>query len=332
MDKKLFPDVFRPNYIFFLEDYKKEEQNLSNNNLMFIILLTVIIFYYGYDYFTKRKYTNIKVNQPRTPKIARKNNREIDSLEDEIEYFFYKRNKITKTIVILGDNNKKDNISKKFYDKIFLMNSIDRILSFLSRNKGTDLDIILHCEGANVSDCDLICSYLFRFSKDSHTNIYIPYYAFSSGTCIALCCDKIYLGPYAVLGPTDPQVDFSYGEESNETFSIGTYQKFLKGCMSKNKKYDVELEAINILMGLDADVMMDDNDQLMKNLLEKHIDNSLDVQIALMYLNKGNIPHHKPLTQDILNELKIKYEIFEDNDIFEIINKIVLLEGRLPRI
>lgn len=308
MNEDLFPEVPRPNYVIW--DDKNVEENPINN--IFISIIVILLIFVTYQYFSKKNNVIQKYY----------------TLEDEIDEFFIKRKK--KTIVILGDTNKKDNFNKRFTDKIFLMNSVNRILSFLSKNKGTDFDIILHCEGANVSDCDLICSYLYQYSKEANINVYIPYYAFSSGTCIALCCNKIYLGPFAVLGPTDPQVDFSYSEDGEETFSIGIYQDFLKECSSKSKKYDIELEAINILMGMDANIMMKDNDELMKKLLEKHIKDNNDVQIALSYFNKGKVPHHKPLSQDVLDKLKIQYVVFNDKDIFDIIDKIIILEEKLP--
>ncbi|MFZ5617823.1 MAG: SDH family Clp fold serine proteinase [Pseudomonadota bacterium] len=67
------------------------------------------------------------------------------------------------------------------------------------------LDVILHTPGGLA----LAAVQIARAVKDhrGHTTVFVPHYAMSGGTLIALAADTIVLGPHAVLGPIDPQID-----------------------------------------------------------------------------------------------------------------------------
>jgi ClpP class serine protease len=67
------------------------------------------------------------------------------------------------------------------------------------------LDIILHTPGGIA----LAAIQIARAVKEhrGHTTVFVPHYAMSGGTLIALAADEIVLGPHAVLGPIDPQID-----------------------------------------------------------------------------------------------------------------------------
>lgn len=67
------------------------------------------------------------------------------------------------------------------------------------------LDIILHTPGGLA----LAALQIARAVKDhrGRTTVFVPHYAMSGGTLIALAADDIVLGQHAVLGPIDPQID-----------------------------------------------------------------------------------------------------------------------------
>jgi len=67
------------------------------------------------------------------------------------------------------------------------------------------LDVILHTPGGLA----LAALQIARALKDhrGHTTVFVPHYAMSGGTLIALAADEIVLGPHAVLGPIDPQIE-----------------------------------------------------------------------------------------------------------------------------
>ncbi len=67
------------------------------------------------------------------------------------------------------------------------------------------IDIILHTPGGLV-----LASLQIALAIKKHpakTTAFVPYYAMSGGTLIALACDEIVMGEHAVLGPVDPQIN-----------------------------------------------------------------------------------------------------------------------------
>jgi ClpP class serine protease len=66
------------------------------------------------------------------------------------------------------------------------------------------LDIVLHTPGGLVLAAMQI-AWAIREHKGKVT-VFVPYYAMSGGTLIALSADEIVMSKYAVLGPIDPQL------------------------------------------------------------------------------------------------------------------------------
>jgi ClpP class serine protease len=66
------------------------------------------------------------------------------------------------------------------------------------------LDLVLHTPGGLVL-ASLQIARAVRKHKGKVT-VFVPHYAMSGGTLIALAADEIVMSPHAVLGPVDPQV------------------------------------------------------------------------------------------------------------------------------
>ena len=66
------------------------------------------------------------------------------------------------------------------------------------------LDIVLHTPGGLV----LAASQIARAVRDhkAQVTVFVPHYAMSGGTLIALAADQIVMSSHAVLGPVDPQL------------------------------------------------------------------------------------------------------------------------------
>jgi ClpP class serine protease len=66
------------------------------------------------------------------------------------------------------------------------------------------LDIVLHTPGGLV----LAASQIARAVRDhkATVTVFVPHYAMSGGTLIALAADQIVMSSHAVLGPVDPQL------------------------------------------------------------------------------------------------------------------------------
>jgi ClpP class serine protease len=66
------------------------------------------------------------------------------------------------------------------------------------------IDLILHTPGGLVLAAEQIAAALA--AHPAPVTVYVPHYAMSGGTLIALAADRIVMAPSAVLGPVDPQI------------------------------------------------------------------------------------------------------------------------------
>jgi len=66
------------------------------------------------------------------------------------------------------------------------------------------IDLILHTPGGLVLASLQIARAIANHK--AKTTVFVPHYAMSGGTLIALAADEIVMSPHAVLGPVDPQI------------------------------------------------------------------------------------------------------------------------------
>lgn len=66
------------------------------------------------------------------------------------------------------------------------------------------IDLILHTPGGLVLASDQIAHAIRK--HPAKVTVFVPHYAMSGGTLIALAADEIFMDPNAVLGPVDPQI------------------------------------------------------------------------------------------------------------------------------
>ena len=66
------------------------------------------------------------------------------------------------------------------------------------------IDLILHTPGGLVIAAEQIANALV--AHRATVTVFVPHYAMSGGTLLALAADGIVMAPHAVLGPLDPQV------------------------------------------------------------------------------------------------------------------------------
>jgi ClpP class serine protease len=66
------------------------------------------------------------------------------------------------------------------------------------------IDLILHTPGGMVLAAEQIARALI--DHKGAVTVFVPHYAMSGGTLIALAADRIVMDPNAVIGPADPQI------------------------------------------------------------------------------------------------------------------------------
>jgi ClpP class serine protease len=66
------------------------------------------------------------------------------------------------------------------------------------------IDLILHTPGGLVLASEQIANALV--AHKAKVTVFVPHYAMSGGTLLALAADELVMAPHAVLGPLDPQL------------------------------------------------------------------------------------------------------------------------------
>lgn len=70
--------------------------------------------------------------------------------------------------------------------------------------KDMPIDLIIHTPGGILLAAEQIANALSK--HDAKVTVFVPHYAMSGGTLIALAADEIVMDENAVLGPVDPQI------------------------------------------------------------------------------------------------------------------------------
>ncbi|GIW10218.1 MAG: hypothetical protein KatS3mg061_1275 [Dehalococcoidia bacterium] len=87
---------------------------------------------------------------------------------------------------------------------IDIQDSEDLLRAIQLTDPSVPIDLILHTPGGLVLAAEQIALALAR--HPSRVTVFVPYYAMSGGTLIALAADEIVMNEFAVLGPVDPQL------------------------------------------------------------------------------------------------------------------------------
>ena len=206
-------------------------------------------------------------------------------------------------------------LEKYFFD--LNIDSIDYFIDWISNNnkKFSTLQIIIHTNGGYLDVSDLIFVILLNYK--GQINIYIPYYAFSAGTFIALCGDKIFMNYYSVMGPVDPQIGFD--KKINHNYPANTLIN-----LYKLKKKSNKLTNENIINILEGKKLYFDNINNLKRLFESKKFSKKQISKIIRELSSGKNPHCKPFTSNMLMDLGIKiYQMPDEiNELFDLFKKI----------
>ena len=87
---------------------------------------------------------------------------------------------------------------------IDIQDSEDLLRAIQLTDSSIPIDLILHTPGGLVLAAEQIALALQKHS--AKVTVFVPHYAMSGGTLIALAADEIVMGEHAVLGPVDPQL------------------------------------------------------------------------------------------------------------------------------
>ena len=164
------------------------------------------------------------------------------------------------------------------------------------------LDIILHTPGGLVLAAEQIAKALVE--RKGKVTVFVPHYAMSGGTLIALAADEVVMDANAVLGPVDPQIG------DMPAASI------VKAVQIKGPK-NVADEVLIL-----ADVAQKARDQVLNfvaQVLLKHMPEKQAVQVATV-LTEGRWTHDFPITVQAARQLGLKVSTEMPRSVYDLMD------------
>jgi len=150
------------------------------------------------------------------------------------------------------------------------------------------IDLVLHTPGGLVLAAEQIAWALKRHK--GKVTVFIPHYAMSGGSLIAMAADEIVMDPNAVLGPVDPQLGGQQGYYP--AVSI------LKALEQPNPNRDDQ----TLILGDVARKAIDQVYQAVYSLLLEHNTPEKAAELAKM-LSEGRWTHDYPIDFELAKEM-----------------------------
>lgn len=181
-------------------------------------------------------------------------------------------------------------------------------------DKTVPINLILHTPGGLVLAARQIAHALGR--HEARVTVFVPHYAMSGGTLIALAADEIIMDPNAVLGPVDPQLS-EYPAAS-----------ILKAVSQKDKN-EIDDKTL-ILADISEKALVQLKDAVRKVLSEK-----MDAQKAdalAETLATGTWTHDYPLTYEELNEMGLPVSTDMPTEVYEFMELFPQPKQKIPSV
>lgn len=166
--------------------------------------------------------------------------------------------------------------------------------------KDMPIDLVLHTPGGLVLATEQIAMALQ--SHQGEVTVYVPHYAMSGGTLIALAADKIVMDENAVLGPVDPQ--------------LGTYPA-VSILSAVAKKDPNKVEDQTLILADMASKAMEQVRNYIVSLLEKKLEKDRAEEVADL-LSQGRWTHDFPITCDMVSRFGLNVSTEMPKCIYEL--------------
>ena len=164
------------------------------------------------------------------------------------------------------------------------------------------IDVILHTPGGLVLAAEQIAKALVEHK--GKVTVFVPHYAMSGGTLIALAADEIVMDANAVLGPVDPQIG------DMPAASIVKVVE-LKG---PQRVGDELLILADMAQKARLQVL-----SFVAQVLGKHLDEKRSLQVATV-LTEGRWTHDFPITVELARELGLSVSTDMPRIVYELMD------------
>jgi len=162
------------------------------------------------------------------------------------------------------------------------------------------IDLVLHTPGGLVLAAEQIANALKK--HPAKVTVFVPHYAMSGGTLIALAADEIVMDENAVLGPVDPQ--------------LGQYPaaSIVKAVEEKDKN---EVDDRTLIVADIARKALRQVEEAVYDLLRDKLPEERAREVAKI-LSEGRWTHDYPITYEFLKELGLPVRLGLPREVYEL--------------
>lgn len=164
------------------------------------------------------------------------------------------------------------------------------------------IDVILHTPGGLVLAAEQIAKALVE--RKGKVTVFVPHYAMSGGTLIALAADQIVMDANAVLGPVDPQIG---------DIPAASLLKLLE-----LKKPSQISDQMLILADVAAKARLQVA-SFVAGVLTKHLPKEKAVEVATV-LSEGRWTHDFPITVESARELGLRVSVDMPRTVYDLMD------------
>jgi ClpP class serine protease len=177
------------------------------------------------------------------------------------------------------------------------------------------LDLILHTPGGLVLAAEQIAQALVRHR--AKVTVFVPHYAMSGGTLLALAADEIVMDRNAVLGPIDPQV--------------GEYPAVSILKVLERKSID-EIDDKTVILADMAGKAMEQVRDTVRELLEANDMKEADAVRISETLASGKWTHDYPISLEEIQKLGLPAHADMPKEVYALMDLYPQAGGRRPSV
>lgn len=170
-------------------------------------------------------------------------------------------------------------------------------------DESVPLDIVLHTPGGLVLP-SLQIARAVRQHKGKVT-VFVPHYAMSGGTLIALAADEIVMSPHAVLGPVDPQLN---------GMAAASILKVVE------KKPVAEIDDQTLMLADNAQKAVAQLKEAARALLTRTMPGDKAESLAALLAGGERWTHDFPITADIARELGLNVSTAMPREVMQLMS------------
>ena len=201
-----------------------------------------------------------------------------------------------------------------FFRYITIDDSEELIRAIRLTDPDIPIDLIIHTPGGLVLASEQIARALQK--HPSKVTVFVPHYAMSGGTLIALAADEIVMDSNALLGPLDPQ--------------LGEYPAASLLSVLQRKKHD-EIDDQTLILADMAGKALDQIRTSVTGFLAKHLDEHKAAELAEL-LTQGHFTHDYGLTSTRAKGLGLPVSESMPRLVFEYMDLFPSAQQRTPSV